>query len=501
MDSSPFVAKGYQMTPDIIKAVLALIGVLFGSIPTYFFMRRKSNAEIEKIKAETEKIKAEAERIRDEPQQRKQQPPAHPDIMVDADEIGVFTESQSTKFHQYFENLLENASRIVLIGTGLNVIQNDLIRNRIFEKSAKGECDIEIYLADPDSPAIEHRLVEEELGKKKPPVAYTGLISRLESLLSDWEILNSPEKIKLNLFSNYPTFALLIIDDKYFFYPYGFATLGNFSPVFQVKKTSRKFSRLIRFLDDHYQLQKKHSVELKDVFSYRRREKRDTEGLHQLAIYFVPPAETNMYKIGSEILGYDIRNQKETPTQWGHYVGGAGRFGFHLTVCDALYFLSKPEIEWCIEEVKFLAKKFHAFTLSDLQVKKPFPNKRSISIAAKDTSGSLEVLHHELVHRVYRRAIGSNYTFKTARTDRDDDSQRVDLMNKYYNAPYILKKFCPHLTLLTNVDDSFDALADEFDLMLEGKVETTIQVEKLAILTKGANNDFWTIREEIPLVK
>ncbi len=52
------------MSPEIVSSLIGLIGIILGAIPTYFFMRQKGLAEIEKIKAETEKIKVESEQIR-----------------------------------------------------------------------------------------------------------------------------------------------------------------------------------------------------------------------------------------------------------------------------------------------------------------------------------------------------------------------------------------------------------------------------------------------------
>ena len=54
------------MPLEIIVALIGLLGVIIGAIPTYLFMRQKNLAEIEKLKAETEKIRAEAEKIRTE---------------------------------------------------------------------------------------------------------------------------------------------------------------------------------------------------------------------------------------------------------------------------------------------------------------------------------------------------------------------------------------------------------------------------------------------------
>ncbi len=61
-----FSAEGLRMSPEVIAALIGLIGVIIGAIPTYLFMRQKNSAEVEKLKAETDKIKAAAERIRAE---------------------------------------------------------------------------------------------------------------------------------------------------------------------------------------------------------------------------------------------------------------------------------------------------------------------------------------------------------------------------------------------------------------------------------------------------
>lgn len=52
------------MPIEIVAAIIGLIGVVIGIIPTYFFMRQKGLAEVEKLKAETDKTKAEADKIR-----------------------------------------------------------------------------------------------------------------------------------------------------------------------------------------------------------------------------------------------------------------------------------------------------------------------------------------------------------------------------------------------------------------------------------------------------
>lgn len=54
------------MNNDVIVALIGFFGIVVGVIPTYFFMRRKGVAEVEKLNAETEKTKVEIERIKAE---------------------------------------------------------------------------------------------------------------------------------------------------------------------------------------------------------------------------------------------------------------------------------------------------------------------------------------------------------------------------------------------------------------------------------------------------
>lgn len=52
------------MSTEIVVAVIGLLGIVAGSIPTYLIMRQKGTAEVDKLKAEAEKTRAEAEKIR-----------------------------------------------------------------------------------------------------------------------------------------------------------------------------------------------------------------------------------------------------------------------------------------------------------------------------------------------------------------------------------------------------------------------------------------------------
>jgi hypothetical protein len=415
-----------------------------------------------------------------------------------------FDRSDSTDFAAAVTPLLERARKITLLGTGLNLIQRDTLRWDLFKRAARGECQVEILLADPESPAVEERLIEEELGDVKPPVGRTGLIKRLDALLADWRRLGRPSSIRIKLFTNYPTFALLIIDGDYFFYPYGYVTLGNVSPVLHLSQGAADDHGWIEFLDRHSRLLRASAIDAEVAMEVRKATALTPDLARHLvsfALYFVPPEESPLYRFGTEVLGYDVYRRASVEPPWAEMVGDAAGFGFHLTICDSLYFLNEEEIRYAIAEVEYLATGLEAFELRDLQITRGFPHAAAFALSLKDPSGGIEILHHELVQRVFRRAAASNYSLGLARLDRDPDNLRSSTMLRRYRAPYILGRFRPHFTLLTRVPEEkreqvHGELAERFR---QAGCAETIRVERLAVMERSSLVSPWVIRQEIPL--
>jgi hypothetical protein len=366
-------------------------------------------------------------------------------------------------------------------------------------RAADGQCRLEIYLADPESPAVQVRLIEEELGDARPSVGRSGLRHRLEALLEEAGRLGSPPTLSIRLFGHYPGFALLIADQHYFVYPYGYATLGNFSPVIRFSKDDPDDRDVIEFLDRQYEQIQRSSTDAAFVADVRAGRKGRAE-LLPFALYFVPQERSSLYGFGSSVLGYDVRT-RAVRGGWPQGVGAAVEFGFHLTCCDVLYFVNRRDLELAIEEVAFVARDLQPFELDGLALRAGFPDPRCISIEAQDPSGTLEALHCELVHRVYRLAGASNYTLEPLEPTRTSAVLRASLMTKRFKAPYILKAYQPHFTLLADLDPSgqdaaLQALSAEFARLVR---ERWITVDRLAVMERPAGASHWTIAREIPL--
>ena len=70
----------------------------------------------------------------------------------------LFEESNRNSFKEHAQNLMLKARRVILMGTGLNILDNPSFRDRLLRYAAGSNCDLEIYMADPRSPSVETRL-------------------------------------------------------------------------------------------------------------------------------------------------------------------------------------------------------------------------------------------------------------------------------------------------------------------------------------------------------
>ncbi len=377
-------------------------------------------------------------------------------------EISIFEHVNRGEFLVEVESLLSRAKHVKMMGSGLSLLAHNPIVMTLLERARNGSCDVELYFADPFCPSVQDRLIEEELGDVRPQDRKVGLLGRIHMILSAWNSAGRPERFVVGLLRNYPTFALMVIDDVYYIYPYAYATLGTFSPVFRFSRVMPRHAPVIDFLDHHIKRSKESAIEATTALPVLAN--RDPFGLNlfSFAVFVIPEIGSSLYEFGCDIVGYDVRVGDVRAVAHPEEVGGADRFGFHLTVCDALYFFNSADLKRAVAEVEFWAAESRPFELTDLLVEKCFPNRKSISITAQDPSGSLEILHCELVHSVYRRAAATDYSRGGGYAKPGESAERSRYMIRHYGAPHILRDYFPHFSLLTNVQpDNIELRRDE----------------------------------------
>jgi Protein of unknown function (DUF1045) len=406
----------------------------------------------------------------------------------------VFATSDSEAFRSYAESLVLAAKKVVMMGSGINLLHRDPFQVACIDRADAGELDLEIYLADPSSPPIQLRLMEEELGSSKPPVGGRGLRNRLEALVQTRRQMRNPDRFRLRLFRNYPTFATLRIDNRYFMYPYAYALVGNFSPVLEFDADIPAHEAMVGFLNG--QLERVRSASVPGEWALLEGSSVRVPS-SAVAVFVVPPATSAIYRVGSRLLGYDVRREVAVESPIEGVVGAAGSFGFHLTVADALYYDDVDRV-WAMAEVEALAKEFAPFFLTNIELRTGFPDPSSLALVVSDPLRSLEALHCELVFRIYRRARSSDYTLGDTPITRAS-AERSDLMLSRYRAPYILKEFQPHFTIASSIPA---AQEERVTAVVEQEVESLLtsdlHVKSLVVATK-TDAGTWRIERELGL--
>jgi hypothetical protein len=419
--------------------------------------------------------------------------PVHSDVI----QIGHFKSSDHERFTERIQDRLAKAKNIVMMGSGVAILGRPGVVEDLMSRAASGNhSNVEIFLANPWSPGVEVRLIEEEQGSIRPPDGKRGLLARLDMLLACWQRFERPACVKISLCAHYPTFALLIIDDDYFIYPYSYRLLGNFSPAFAFSRKDAAHKDIIKFLDHHYQRIKADAIEAEKVL---RSATLTRDELVAFAIFFVPRADSDLYKFGTSVVGYDVRTRSDVHSRWSGLAGKASDFGFHLTICDALYFYSDAEVRSAMAEVAYLAKEFGPFELRGLKVRHEYPGKNQVALAVVEASDDLLCLHYEFVQRIYRRAAASDYTLDNNLLTRHTASERLHTMTRY-RAPHILNKFQPHFTLLSSCGlEGWKSCGNDLNESFSKVVsERMIKVDRLAIMSRS-DNGRWFIKDEIGL--
>lgn len=419
--------------------------------------------------------------------------------------IKSYSRSQHPDFFKEVEKVIPQSKKITLIAIGLNLLWEDHILD-ILLKAIQDGTDVTICMANPLSPHVSNRLVEEQMHNN---LLSNSLEQTIKNLLQKFTNMGGPSNFKITLFDHYPTFATLIFDDNIYIYPYAYGTSGNFSPIFHYKDDN---SAVAVFYTSNAKKIIKDSIPAIDIISFKKNKRHFSQDWISAAVYIVPNLKSSFYKFGSEILGYDIRQNVliEENTlgiqNLKNYTGEAKNYGFHATLADALFFTSESEIDRVKSELETITEFTEPFLLSDLTIKNNFREEGEIVITCSDNSGNTEILHHELIERFYKLSLSSTYlTGLTDKTLVSANKDRAKLMLKTYGAPYIMKEFVLHFTLCSNApipktSPERNKTFNKLELAYFKRVkETSLFVNEICLLIKRKGDERWKIEAVYPL--
>jgi hypothetical protein len=232
----------------------------------------------------------------------------------------------------------------------------------------------------------------------------------------------------------------------------------------------------------------------------------------KFAVYFTPRAEDPFYQLGSQILGYDVRRRQavKMPTSVSAglgefdsaWVGKSRRFGFHLTVGDALDcdLATIPAVEERLADLLACFNPASSLTLQRSSEKPVgiWPSGEAYCLALLyQPNVTLAMLHALLVGCINPLGKGSVYVRQYLTGERSFQPHAAQQV-RLFSSPTILDNWTPHFTLL-NPYSGADAAAMATRLALLAQGFPTVTIESLCLLVQEDHETDWFIYRELDL--
>jgi hypothetical protein len=178
----------------------------------------------------------------------------------------------------------------------------------------------------------------------------------------------------------------------------------------------------------------------------------------KFAVYYVPEEADDLYRLGSSVVGYDVRKREPVETRadlvpiprfTDRWVAKARPYGFHLTIGDSIGFSVDriDEIEREIADILGCFNPGHDFTLKKRQ--EDFVTFWGRAVVLRyDANDYLKILHAVIAARVHPLGTGSGYLQRhLAHPLKESSRHRVNRIREFYS-PTIFDSYAPHFTLL-----------------------------------------------------
>lgn len=153
--------------------------------------------------------------------------------LVKREETGfktIYNHSNSLELAENIKQMILNSAEIKMYGIAINILWNQDILEEIVNRVKRKKLTFKIILANIGSEQIQTRLSEEE-DCEFPNTHGKDVIKKLVDYLKKVEVeVNDKNYMEVKTFNHYPTYCLMILDENFIFYPYGYKTLGNESP-------------------------------------------------------------------------------------------------------------------------------------------------------------------------------------------------------------------------------------------------------------------------------
>ena len=230
----------------------------------------------------------------------------------------------------------------------------------------------------------------------------------------------------------------------------------------------------------------------------------------RFAIYYVPQAEDAFYRLGTSIVGYDVRARTtatmppDLQLQIGQFdtswTGLSQKFGFHLTICDALdcEWSTIPRVERELAELLACFDPAHPFTLrkqDNVPVGIWGEAGRNTLVLLYEPNTYFSMLHTLIVARINPLGTGSVYLRRYLdHPEKIQQPHRAQQLRLFHSAT-VLDNWYPHFTLLNPYSGGEPAaMASLLARLFEPYVQLTIR--SVCLLVQMDNETKWHIYRE-----
>ena len=227
------------------------------------------------------------------------------------------------------------------------------------------------------------------------------------------------------------------------------------------------------------------------------------------AVFHIPPAHDDFYKIGSAILGYDIRAKSELTIPKTlkydfdefnpHWCDIARPYGFHMTIGDAVRFKNKSVLAKVEKELSTILGWISPRNPLSLNWREEkfltyWRYEKSVVVLRYHASEALKILHTLVTSRINPLGDGSGYHDEYKQFPEDYSPHRASRIKNFYS-PTVFDSYSPHFTLLNPYKGDHHRRLKK-RLRRRFAAFTHIPVHTISLVVQWADDQPWEIHRE-----
>lgn len=221
----------------------------------------------------------------------------------------------------------------------------------------------------------------------------------------------------------------------------------------------------------------------------------------RFGVFFVPPARNPFYRLGTSILGYDVRRGQDThqdnfiraqlPDFDEAYVKRPQKHGIHCTIV-APQTCRYGDLDTISYEIERILNCFAETTIFELSASSDFVTywgkKQQIAVLQYEANPAMLMLHTLLVSQLI------NYAMPQPKLPSQGSAHEYHRI-QHFNTPFIFDGFTPHFTLLFPYKGDKHSEMQEMLYSLFGQFKKQI-VESICLMVQANTDSQWTIHRE-----